>query len=121
MIQQSKRKKWRSYLPLGKELVVDGVLIVSTWAIFGAEEFAQLGAGGYGLAKLEVDGVWHDDGFLLHHFGQAQQIPNGDLMKVFEFAGAMAHQPGYDGSGVLLVLNVEVEQRGRDAASTRRV
>ena len=40
-------------------------------------------------------------------------------MKSPELVGAMAHEPSDDGPGVLFVLDVEVEERGRDAASTR--
>ena len=40
-------------------------------------------------------------------------------MKSSELVGAMAHEPSNDGPGVLFVLDIEVEERGRDAATTR--
>ena len=102
--------------PLREEFVVDRILRHHVGAILGPEEIAELRPSGYGFTKLKVNGVWHDDCFLLYHLGQAQQVPGGDCTNVFELAGAMAHEPGNDCASVFFILNVEVEERRGDAS-----
>ena len=58
--------------------MVYGVLPDDLVVAFGPEEIAELFPSGDGFPELKVNGVWHDDCFLLHHFGQAQQIPGGN-------------------------------------------
>lgn len=103
--------------PLGEELMIDRVLAGQVGPSFGPEEVAELGASGDDLAELEIDGVGHDDGLFLHDFGEAEEVPDGDPVETCELAGAMAHEPCDDGSGVLFVLDVCIEEGGRDAPS----
>lgn len=98
--------------------MIDSILGCHLEATFGPEKVAELRTSGYGLTELEVNGIWHDDCFLLYHFGQAQQVPNGDCMDVVELAGAMTHEPSNDCTGVLFVLNIEVKKRRRYSSST---
>ena len=66
------------YLPFCEKLVVHGVLSDELVVTFGPEEIAELFTSGDGFTELKVNGVWHDDCFLLHDFGQAEQVPGGD-------------------------------------------
>ena len=96
------------YSVLGDDLVVT----------FGPEEIAELFPSGDSFTELKVNGIWHDDCFLLNHFGQAQQIPGGNGTTIFAFARAMTQEPSDDGPGVFLVLDVEVEERRGYSFST---
>ena len=106
--------------PFSEEFVIDGVLSCHVGTTLSLKEVAELGTSGDGFTELEVNGIRHDDCFLLHHLGQAEEVPDGDCRNVSEFAGAMAHEPSYDCPGVFFVLHVDVEERGRDATSTWR-
>ena len=103
-------------LPFCEEFVVDRVLGYHVGAILGSKEIAELCPSGYGFTELKVNGVWHDDCFLLYHFRQAQQVPGGDCTNIFELAGAMAHEPSNDCARVFFILNVKVEERRGDAS-----
>ena len=107
--QQRRGMRRRVYPPLCKEFMIHGVFSRQFRPAFGPKEVAELCTSGYDFTELEIDCVWHDDGFFLHHLGQAQQVPDRDFIETFEFPGAMAHQPGDNCPGVFLVLNVEVE------------
>lgn len=104
--------------PFSEELVIDSVLSCHVGATLGLEEIAELCTSGDSFTKLEVNRIRHHDRFLLHHLGQAEEVSNGDCMNVFELAGAMAHEPIYDCPGVFFVLDIDVEERRRDAFST---
>lgn len=58
--------------PLSEEFMVDRVLAGQVGTGLGPKEVAELGASGYDLAELEIDGVGHDDSLFLYHFGQAE-------------------------------------------------
>ena len=90
--------------------MVDGVLGDDLVVTFGPEKVAELFTSGDGFTELKVNGIWHDDCFLLNHFGQAEQVPGGNRTKMFAFARAMTQEPSNDGPGVFLVLDVEVEE-----------
>ena len=98
--------------------MINIVLGCHVGATFPSKEIAELCASGYDLAELEINRVWHEDCLLLYDFRQAQQVPNGDCMETSKPARAMAHQPSNDSPCVLFVLNVEVEERGRNSSST---
>lgn len=98
--------------------MIDSVLSCHVGATLGLEEIAELRTGGDGFTELEVNRSRHDDRFLLHHLGQAEEVSDGDCMNVFELAGAMAHEPSNDCPGVFFVLDIDVEEGGRDTFFT---
>lgn len=104
--------------PFSEELVVDSVLSCHVGPALGLEEIAELRTSGDGFTELEVDCIWHDDGFLLHDLGQAEEVSDGHSMNICEFAGAMAHEPSNDCPGVFFVPDIVVKEGGRDTVST---
>ena len=76
--QQRQGTRSELYLPFCEKLVVYGVLSYDLVVTFGPEEIAELFPSGDGFTELKVNGIWHDDCFLLNDFGQAEQVPGGN-------------------------------------------
>ena len=76
--QQRQGTRSELYLPFCKKFVVYGVFRDDLVVTFGLEEIAELFTSGDGFTELKVNGIWHDDCFLLNHFGEAEQVPGGN-------------------------------------------